>query len=79
MHILHLASEIEEVYAERIKQVETRKHSLIGTNIYANPVDELPTEVNPQFADVKRISNSIRKLTRGFCKKQRKNWYFNIW
>lgn len=63
-----LASEIEAIYAERIKQVETRKHSLIGTNIYANPVDELPTEVNPQFADVKRLATPFENLRADFAK-----------
>ena len=67
-----LASEIEAVYAERIKQVETRKHSLIGTNIYANPVDELPTEVNPQFADVKRLAIPFENLRADFAKNNAK-------
>ena len=35
---------IEEVYNERIEKVKTRKHSLIGTNIYANPADQLQTD-----------------------------------
>ena len=67
-----LASEIEAVYAERIKQVETRKHSLIGTNIYANPVDELPAEVNPQFADVKRLAIPFENLRADFAKNNAK-------
>ena len=67
-----LASEIEAVYAERIKQVETRKHSLIGTNIYANPVDELPTEVNIQFADVKRLAIPFENLRADFAKNNAK-------
>lgn len=67
-----LASEIEAVYAERIKQVETRKHSLIGTNIYANPVDELPTEVNPQFASVKRLAIPFENLRADFAKNKAK-------
>ncbi len=62
-----LDEEIEAVYAERIKQVETRKHSLIGTNIYANPVDELPTEENPQFVSVKRLAAPFEKLRRNFA------------
>ena len=67
-----LAAEIEAVYAERIKQVETRKHSLIGTNIYANPVDELPAEVNPQFADVKRLAIPFENLRADFAKNNAK-------
>lgn len=67
-----LASEIEAVYAERIKQVETRKHSLIGTNIYANPEDELPVEVNPQFADVKRLAIPFESLRADFAKNNAK-------
>ncbi|MGM9944933.1 MAG: methylmalonyl-CoA mutase family protein [Lysinibacillus sp.] len=67
-----LTSEIEAVYAERIKQVETRKHSLIGTNIYANPVDELPTEVNPQFTDVKRLAIPFENLRADFAKNNAK-------
>jgi len=57
-----LKAALEEVYNERIKQVETRKHSLIGTNIYANPADELQTETNPLYADIKRLSIPFEKL-----------------
>ncbi len=60
-------SKIDEVYANRIKQVETRKHTLIGTNIYANPVDEIPTEVNAQFAAVKRIAIPFEDLRANFA------------
>jgi methylmalonyl-CoA mutase len=60
-------AKIEEVYNTRIKQVETRKHSLIGTNIYANPVDEIPTESNAQFADVKRIAIPFENLRADFA------------
>jgi len=62
-----LTAEIEEIYKERLKQVETRKMSLIGTNIYANPADELPTEENPQFADVKRLAIPFENLRREFA------------
>lgn len=62
-----LTAEIEEIYNERKKQVETRKISLIGTNIYANPADELPTEENPQFADVKRLAIPFENLRRDFA------------
>ena len=61
-----LTAEIEAIYNERIKQVETRKLSLIGTNIYANPADELPTEENVQFADVKRLAIPFEKLRATF-------------
>jgi methylmalonyl-CoA mutase len=56
------AKEIEAVYAERLAQVGTRKHSLIGTNIYANPTDELPTTENPIFANVKRLAKPFEAL-----------------
>lgn len=61
-----LTAEIEDIYNERKKQVETRKISLIGTNIYANPADELPTEENPQFAQVKRLATPFEDLRRNF-------------
>ena len=60
-------AKIEEVNAARIKAVETRKHSLIGTNIYANPVDEIQTEVNAQFAEVKRIAIPFEDLRANFA------------
>lgn len=53
---------IEEVYAARMKQVETRKHSLIGTNIYANPQDGVATTENAQFAGVKRLAIPFENL-----------------
>ncbi|WP_274307286.1 methylmalonyl-CoA mutase family protein [Solibacillus daqui] len=59
-------TKIEEVYNTRIKQVETRKHTLIGTNIYANPVDEIPTIENKQFVDVKRIALPFENLRASF-------------
>ncbi|WP_431029890.1 methylmalonyl-CoA mutase family protein [Lysinibacillus sp. LZ02] len=62
-----LAAQIADVYAQRIKAVETRKHSLIGTNIYANPADELPTEENVQFADVKRLAIPFENLRKEFA------------
>lgn len=57
-----LQAAIEEVYNDRLKAVETRKHSLIGTNIYANPVDELPVATNPQFTQIKRLAIPFEKL-----------------
>lgn len=60
-------SKIEEVYATRIGQVETRKHSLIGTNIYANPTDEISTDENAQFAAVKRIAIPFEDLRANFA------------
>ncbi|WP_234417252.1 methylmalonyl-CoA mutase family protein [Lysinibacillus sp. 2017] len=60
-------SKIEEVYATRIGQVETRKHSLIGTNIYANPTDEISTDENAQFAAVKRIAIPFEDLRENFA------------
>lgn len=55
-------AQIEEVYATRMKQVETRKHSLIGTNIYANPQDTVATTENAQFAGVKRLAIPFENL-----------------
>lgn len=57
-----LKEELNKVYQERILQVETRKHSLIGTNIYANPQDELQTETNPLYADIKRLAIPFENL-----------------
>lgn len=57
-----LQSAIEEVYKERIRQVETRKHSLIGTNIYANPADLLQTETNSLYKDIKRLAIPFEML-----------------
>ncbi|MER2126504.1 methylmalonyl-CoA mutase family protein [Solibacillus sp.] len=65
-------AKIEDVYKARIKEVETRKHSLIGTNIYANPVDEIPTTENAQFADVKRIAASFENLRTSFAQAELK-------
>ena len=62
-----LTQQIADVYAKRIKEVETRKHSLIGTNIYANPVDELPVEENAQFTDVKRLAIPFENLRKDFA------------
>lgn len=62
-----LDAQIAEVYATRIKAVETRKHSLIGTNIYANPVDEIPTTENAQFVDVKRLATPFENLRQSFA------------
>lgn len=67
LHAYGIDAKIEEVYNTRIAQVETRKHSLIGTNIYANPVDEIPTAVNAQFADVKRIALPFENLRANFA------------
>ncbi|MFJ7666139.1 methylmalonyl-CoA mutase family protein [Lysinibacillus sp. NPDC097195] len=57
-----LAKALEVSYQARIKAAQTRKQSLIGTNIYANPADELESETNPLFADVKRITIPFEEL-----------------
>lgn len=62
-----LNEQIEAVYNERIKHVETRKASLIGTNIYANPADELPIVENAQFADVKRLATPFENLRKDYA------------
>lgn len=53
-------------YEARIKSTETRKQSLIGTNIYANPADEFVTETNPLFANVKRLAIPFETLRAEF-------------
>lgn len=65
-------AKIGDVYKARIKEVETRKHSLIGTNIYANPVDEVQATENAQFADVKRIALPFENLRASFAQAQLK-------
>ncbi|WP_332645246.1 methylmalonyl-CoA mutase family protein [Lysinibacillus sp. 54212] len=62
-----LTEQIDAVYADRLKAVETRKASLIGTNIYANPVDEIATEENIQFTDVKRLAIPFENIRREFA------------
>ncbi|AVK96425.1 methylmalonyl-CoA mutase [Lysinibacillus sphaericus] len=57
-----LAEALEVSYQARIKAAQTRKQSVIGTNIYANPADVLESETNPLFADVKRISIPFEQL-----------------
>ncbi len=57
-----LAEEIEKSYRTRINAAQTRKQSLIGTNIYANPADALEQETNPLFADIKRIAIPFENL-----------------
>ena len=53
---------IEAVYNERLEKVKTRKQSLIGTNIYANPQDQLEKSTNPLYADLKRIAIPFEQL-----------------
>lgn len=57
-----LAEELEVSYQARVKAVQTRKQSLIGTNIYANPADVLENANNPLFADIKRIAIPFEQL-----------------
>jgi len=57
-----LAEALAVSYQARIQAAQTRKQSLIGTNIYANPDDVLASETNPQFAAVKRISIPFEQL-----------------
>lgn len=57
-----LADELEVSYQARVKAVQTRKQSLIGTNIYANPDDAFVNETNPQFATVKRVAIPFEQL-----------------
>ncbi|MFY0518036.1 methylmalonyl-CoA mutase family protein [Lysinibacillus sp. UGB7] len=57
-----LAEELEKSYQARIKAAQTRKQSLIGTNIYANPADVFDPETNPLFAEIKRIAIPFEQL-----------------
>ncbi|MEY9973771.1 methylmalonyl-CoA mutase [Lysinibacillus sp. RC46] len=57
-----LMEELEKSYQARIKAVQTRKQSLIGTNIYANPADVLESETNLAFAEIKRIAKPFEEL-----------------
>nr|WP_107949435.1 methylmalonyl-CoA mutase family protein [Lysinibacillus parviboronicapiens] len=57
-----LAAELEVSYQARLKAAQTRKQSLIGTNIYANPADDLVHETNPLFAEIKRIAVPFEQL-----------------
>lgn len=65
-------TKIEDVYQTRIKQIETRKASLIGTNIYANPADSMAPESNVQFVDVKRLSIPFEKLRESYAQQNAK-------
>ncbi|WP_097148637.1 methylmalonyl-CoA mutase family protein [Ureibacillus acetophenoni] len=57
-----LAKYLEEVNTIRQNALATRKQSLIGTNIYANPVDELSNDTNPLFEKVKRFAIPFEEL-----------------
>lgn len=57
---------IEDIYKERMQQVQTRKTSLIGTNIYANPADVVPVEVNNQFAEAKRLALPFEQIRQSY-------------
>jgi len=57
-----LAEEVEKSYQSRIQAAQTRKQSLIGTNIYANPADALEGETNPLLASIKRSAIPFEKL-----------------
>lgn len=63
---------ITDVYQTRIQQVETRKASLIGTNIYANPADEMAVECNEQFVDVKRLAIPFEKVRESYAQQKAK-------
>lgn len=59
-------------YEARIAEVATRKTSLIGTNIYANPEDELPTVENEIYATVKRLALPFEQLREQYVTAQPK-------
>lgn len=55
-------ADVQQAYDARVKAAQSRKQSLIGTNIYANPQDEVAQEENVQFADVRRIAVPFETL-----------------
>lgn len=61
-----LKQEIDSVYTERMQAVSTRKHSLIGTNIYANPNEAQQKPLNPVYKNVKRIALPFEQLRSEF-------------
>lgn len=63
---------LKETMDQRMKEVETRKKSLIGTNIYANPADEIDERNNPLFADYKRLAKPFEELCLNYAKNQPK-------
>ena len=67
-----LQAMLDETYQQRTKAIETRKTSLIGTNIYANPADELPTDTNPVFEDVLRLALPFETLRAAYVAAQPK-------
>lgn len=67
-----LQARLDSLFESRLKAVETRKHSLIGTNIYANPTDEVSAETNPQFAHIKRLAATFEELRVNYKKTEPK-------
>lgn len=57
-----LKAAIAKVQEERIEKVKTRKQSLIGTNIYANPNDPLETTTNPLYEGLGRLAVPFEQL-----------------
>ncbi len=53
---------LDETKSVRLNAIATRRQSLIGTNIYANPVDSLTAETNPLFTDAKRFASPFEEL-----------------
>ncbi len=64
--------EVSTVYQARLKDVATRKHSLIGTNIYANPKDTLSTVENAVYSDVLRLAKPFEALRTTFAQNNAK-------
>ncbi|WP_235863178.1 methylmalonyl-CoA mutase family protein [Ureibacillus sinduriensis] len=67
-----LQTKLDNLFQSRLKAVETRKHSLIGTNIYANPADDVLAETNPQFAQIKRLAITFEQLRVNYKKTEPK-------
>ena len=57
-----LQADLDDAYESRLNAVKTRKLSLIGTNIYANPSDEVSTVTNALFAHIKRLAIPFENL-----------------
>ncbi|WP_234447586.1 methylmalonyl-CoA mutase family protein [Viridibacillus soli] len=63
---------LKETMDLRMKEVETRKKSLIGTNNYANPADVIDERNNPLYADYNRLAKPFEELCLNYAENQPK-------
>ncbi|WP_336498377.1 methylmalonyl-CoA mutase family protein [Psychrobacillus sp. FJAT-51614] len=59
-----LIERAEAKWDEELESLSTRKKSLIGTNVYANPDDSLEYQINP--TDYKRLAGPFEQLRKAF-------------